>query len=83
MLTSHWLGKMDFIKIKTFTKHFCVSKAIIKKVRGFIGGPVVKNTSSDAGGSGSILAGGTKIPHDVGQLSLRASTRAQVICMKQ
>ena len=65
---------MDFIKIKTFKKPFCVSKAIIKKVRGFAGGPVV-NTPSNAGGAGSMLAGGTKIPHDAGQLSLRVSTR--------
>ena len=66
---------MDFIKIKTFKKPFCVSKAIIKKVRGVTGGPVVKNTPSNAGGAGSMLAGGTKIPHDVGRLSLRVSTR--------
>ena len=43
-------------------------------MRGFAGGPVV-NTPSNAGGAGSMLAGGTKIPHDAGQLSLRVSTR--------
>ena len=41
---------------------------------GFAGGPVV-NTPSNAGGAGSMLAGATKIPYDVGQLSLSVSTR--------
>ena len=38
------------------------------------GGPVVKNTPSNAGDSGSIPGGGTKIPHAAGQLSPRATT---------
>ena len=44
----------------------------IKKNRDFPGGPVVKNPPSNAGDTGSISGQGTKIPHAVGQLSLRA-----------
>ena len=40
--------------------------------RDFPGGPVVKNPPSNAGDTGSIPGEGTKIPHAVGQLSLRA-----------
>ena len=36
---------------------------------GFPGGPVVKSPPSNAGGSGSIPGGGTKIPHAMGQLN--------------
>ena len=42
--------------------------------RDFPGGPVVKNPPCNAGDTGSIPGGGTKIPHAVGQLSLRATT---------
>ena len=38
----------------------------------FPGGPVVKNPPSNAGGVGSILGQGTKIPHAAGQLNPRA-----------
>ena len=36
------------------------------------GGPVVKNPPCNAGGAGSILSPGTKIPHATEQLSLHA-----------
>ena len=42
------------------------------------GGPVVKNTSSNAGDVGSIHGWGTKIPHAEGQL--RPSTLKPVPC---
>ena len=41
---------------------------------GFPGGPVVKNPPSNAGDTGSNPGRGTKIPHAMGQLSLRATT---------
>ena len=37
--------------------------------------PVVKNLSCNAEDAGSIPGRGTKIPHAMGQLSLRATTR--------
>ena len=37
--------------------------------RGLPGGPVVKNPPCNAGDSGSIPGGGTKIPHAAEQLS--------------
>ena len=37
-------------------------------------GPVVKNPSCNAGDAGLIPGWGTKIPHAVGQRSLRATT---------
>ena len=40
----------------------------------FPGGPVVKNLSCNAEDAGWIPGQGTKIPHAVGQLSLRATT---------
>ena len=43
-------------------------------LRGFPGGPVVKNPSSNAGDAGLIPGQGTKIPHAAGQLSPRATT---------
>ena len=42
--------------------------------RDFPGGLVVKNLPSNAGDAGSIPGRGTKIPHAVGQLNLRATT---------
>ena len=48
--------------------------AIASKQRDFPGGPVVKNLLSNAGDMGSISGWGTKIPHALGQLSLRAPT---------
>ena len=48
----------------------------IKKVPwDFPGGPVVKNPLSNAGDAGSIPGWGTKIPHAMGQLSPRTTTR--------
>ena len=42
--------------------------------RDFPGGPVVKNPPTNATDSGSIPGRGTKIPHAMGQLSLRSAT---------
>ena len=42
------------------------------ETRDFPGGPVVKNLPSNVGDAGLIPGRGTKIPHAVGQLSLRA-----------
>ena len=39
------------------------------KLGHFPSGPVVKNTPSSAGHSGSVPGQGTKIPHAIGQLS--------------
>ena len=41
----------------------------------FPGGPVVKNLPCNAGDMGSIPGRGPKIPHAMGQLSRRATTR--------
>ena len=41
---------------------------------GLPGGPTVKNPPPNAGDTGSIPGGGTKIPHTTGQLSPRATT---------
>ena len=50
-----------------------------KDCRDFTGGPVVKNSPSSAGDTGSNPGQGTKILHATGQLSpLTASTQAQV-----
>ena len=46
--------------------------------RDFPGGPVVKNPPSNAGDAGLIPGRGIKIPHAVGQLSLRATTTEPV-----
>ena len=40
--------------------------------RDFPGDPQVKNPPSNTGDAGSISGWGTKIPHAMGQLSLRA-----------
>ena len=44
------------------------------RFRDFPGGPVVRNSPSNAGDVGSILGQGTKIPHAVGQLTPYATT---------
>ena len=41
----------------------------------FLGGPAMKNPSSNAGDEGSIPSQGTEIPHASGQLSLLITTR--------
>jgi len=41
---------------------------LLRKVRVFLGGLVVKNPSSNAGDMGSIPSWGTKIPYALGQL---------------
>ena len=41
---------------------------------------MVKNLLSNAGDAGSIPGQGTKIPHAVGQLSLRATT-TELTCL--
>ena len=43
--------------------------------RDFLGGPVVKNLSSNAGDVGSIPGRRTRIPHAAGQLSPRTTPR--------
>ena len=45
------------------------------KVEASLGGPVVKNLLSNAGDTGLIPGGGTKIPHATGQLSKHTPTR--------
>ena len=45
----------------------------------FPGGPVVKNSPSNAGDTGSIPGQGTKIPHATGQLS-PCTTTAEPAC---
>ena len=46
----------------------------------FPDGPVVKNLPCNAGDMGSIPGQGTKIPHALEHLSLRAATRARIPC---
>ena len=45
----------------------------------FLGGPVIENLPSNAGDTGSIPAGETKIPHALRQLSTHIATR-QSLC---
>ena len=58
---------------------FCVTFKI-RAMRDFPGGPVVKNTPSNAGDAGSIPGQRTKIPHATGQLSLCATTTEPTHC---
>ena len=51
-----------------------------KNLGDFPGGPEVKNMLYKAGDTGSIPGQGTKIPHAVGQLGLRAETREAFSC---
>ena len=44
---------------------------------------MVKNLPSNAGEEGSIPSRGTKIPHAVGQLSPRATTREKPVHRKE
>ena len=44
-------------------------------VKGFPGGPVIKNPPSNAGDAGSILGQRTMIPHATGQLSLHTTAK--------
>ena len=46
----------------------------------FPGGPVVNNLPFNSGDAGSIPGQGTKIPHAVEQLSLRATTTEPTHC---
>ena len=48
--------------------------------RDFPSGPVVKSPPSNAGFAGSIPGQGTKIPHAVGLLSPRSTTRDKPAC---
>ena len=52
------------------------------KYRNFPGGPVVKNPPSNAGDTGSIPGGGTKIPHAAGQLSPCVTT-TELTCLNE
>ena len=47
-------------------------------MRDFSGCPAVKNPPSNAWDVGSIPGWGTKIPHDIGQISLHAAAREPV-----
>ena len=58
---------------------FCVTFKI-RAMRDFPGGPVVKNTPSNAGDVGSIPGWGTKIPHAAGQLSPRTAMKDPTCC---
>ena len=49
----------------------------------FLGCPVVKNPPSNAVDTGSIPSQGTKIPHAVGKLGLRAETREAFSCYSE
>ena len=61
--------------------HPCVHSSTIYHSQGdFPGGPVVKNPPSNAADAGSIPGWGTRIPHAVGQLSLRTTTREPMCC---
>ena len=55
-------------------------KSMRRDVGDFPGGPVVKNLPSNAGDVGLISGEGTKIPHAVEQLSLRATTTEPTHC---
>ena len=61
-----------------FILYLCKNHNFIPKKRknhpwDFPGGPAVKNLPCNAGDAGSIPDRGTKVPHAVGQLSLRAT----------
>ena len=61
--------------------YFCLTNShkhsnLKQCLKGFPGGPVVKNPPSNAGGRGSIPGGGTKIQISTGQLSLSATGEA-------
>ena len=49
----------------------------------FPGGTVAKNLLSNAGDAGSIASQGTRIPHAVGCLSPRATTREKAACYNE
>ena len=49
---------------------------------GFSGGLVVENLSCNAGDAGLIPGWETRIPHAMGQLSLRATSRSSCIATK-
>ena len=53
----------------------CLAQGVMYEVeaRNFPGGPVVKNSPSNAGDKGSIPGQRTKIPHGAGQPSLHST----------
>ena len=56
-----------------------VKESLFKDTQGdFPGGPVAKNPLCNARDMGSIPGQGTKIPHDVEQVSQYATTRESV-----
>ena len=79
-----------YIRRLTILKALCFMKAHVKWLRvetesfgDFPGGPVVKNSPSNAGDAGSILIRDwTKIPHALGQLRLHNRTREAQEAMK-
>ena len=50
--------------------------------RGFPGGPVVKNSPSNAGDKGLLPGWGTKISYAMGQLSLHSTLEKPELCSK-
>ena len=61
-LASHWFSMALIISASGIQKERIPGKSL-KKVRDFPGGPVVKTSPSNAGGTGSIPGWGAKIPH--------------------
>ena len=53
-----------------------------KKLRDFLGGPVVMNLPSNSGDTGSIPGRRIKIPHAVGQVNSCATTKKPYTAMK-
>ena len=63
------------LRAGTVTKPFESNLSSGGNRRDFPGGPVVENPPSNAGDVGSIPGWETKVPHAVGQLSPRTTTR--------
>ena len=63
----------------------CLLQSWYKNKQDFPGGPVVKNSPSNAGDTGSTPSHGTKIPHASGQLSRRptATSHSSRACEPQ
>ena len=64
-------GRVHIHPYQTATQVLCLRNS----TRVFPGGPVVKNTPSNAGGVGSIPGQGIKISHAAEQLSFHATTK--------
>ena len=73
-----WLHQRAHTATSPLTMRTCFSPLKISMVGDFLGGPGVKNLPSNAWDPGSILGGGTKIPHATEKLSLCDATRESV-----